>query len=83
MSKVRTLRDDFAITAMQSLLIHPQLQRTSNEDVTREAYLVADAMIEARDGDGDEDTSTLEEAKQYFHEVEKAKADDSDFFRRS
>lgn len=48
-----TLRDYFAAKAMQGILSNPGQLDNVNDDaanwVTRDAYLVADAMLKARD----------------------------------
>jgi len=45
-----TLRDYFAAKAMQALLSCPKYQNAGTGIISRESYEMADAMIEARNG---------------------------------
>jgi len=43
-----TLRDYFAAKAMQAIISNPTRMNIRLEDLTQEAYAIADAMLEAR-----------------------------------
>ena len=43
-----TLRDYFAAKAMQGMLAHPQSGNWSNDQIAKDSYEIADAMLKAR-----------------------------------
>ena len=43
-----TLRDYFAAKAMAGLLAHPESDMHENDELARQAFNIADAMLEAR-----------------------------------
>ena len=46
--ETKTLRDEFAMAALMGIMAHPTIGFETKEEMGKEMYIVADAMMEAR-----------------------------------